>query len=159
MTKQEITIFLNKIVALYQSFKPDAEMRDQWHGVFADVPAQAVDKALTKYARVNSKGFAPTPGELFILLPKAEIHQDETLTWAADGASYTIDRGGDRHTYQCAPPEEKWKERKRQYARGYGYCIEKRARGWASWYAPLAQCREVGFDSFGGERLPRFEQI
>lgn len=162
MTRAEIAKLLNLIASSWRSFTPDREAAESWHEIMGDADYGAARQAIIAMAREH-KGdkdrFAPTPGELLAAMPKGSITQEETVTWASDGASYTIERGGERHTYICAPPAEKWAERRAMFKRGYGYCIAKRPRGWASWYAPINQCREVGFDSFGGEKLPRFEQI
>jgi len=83
----------------------------------------------------------------------------EQVTWAADGGSYTIRRGKESQAILCATQAEKWAERKAQLARGYGFCVEKRPRGWATWYAPLGWLREVGRDYSHGESLPRHERV
>lgn len=156
MNIKETTKFLNKMAGLYQNFRPDSAVRDQWASVFADVSADAVSVALTKYIKGKDKEFAPAPNELFALLPRGAAIKDEHITWASDGESYTIERGGERHTYLTASPAEKWKERKSQHARGYGLCFEKRPRGWVTFYRPISRCVQTGTDSFGAETLPRY---
>ena len=143
MTPNETAKFLNKIAALFPIFQPDEAARDTWGPLFCNFTAGEMDAALqrcvkTRQKNGKSKGLAPTPDELYALLPGRADTTDEQITWNSTGTEYTIRRGGECRTYTCASPEEKKAYKAEMERRGYREVGEMRARGYAVFYAPVA---------------------
>lgn len=66
MTREDTKKLLRIMSALYPNWRPD-EMEvavDAWAAVLADKDGQIMANALKEYARTDTSGFAPSPGQL-----------------------------------------------------------------------------------------------
>lgn len=66
MTRDETKRLLRIASALYPNWRPDelGIAVDAWSAVLADQEAQTMANALKEFARTDTKGFAPSPGQL-----------------------------------------------------------------------------------------------
>ena len=138
MNQSETKKILNIVAGTYSGFVPTEDSVDAWRDALGDRSFEDVRAALSAFIKRNKKAFAPSPGELLALLPAGGGTQPEQIEWNSTATEYTIRRGVEMRTYQCASPEEKKAEQRAMEARGYRRVVEKRPRGHAVFYVPNA---------------------
>ena len=87
MNMKETGRILSSIQAVYPNFKKDRDahlLTEVWHNVFADIPYEEVNKALSAFFATDAKGYPPTPGAVNTFIKKArQLNEpNEHQAWA-----------------------------------------------------------------------------
>lgn len=87
MTREEVKEMFNVIKAIYPAFQKDVPKQtisraiDLWTALFADDTANVVLEALHAYISTDTKGFAPSPGQIkekmYMIFSKEEMSEVE----------------------------------------------------------------------------------
>lgn len=104
MTREETMKILSVIGIFYPNYKPSNKelVVSAWHDVLADLSYAQISTALSIYARTNTSGFAPTPGQLIDCISIKEDSPEEA--WAMVSKALSNGIYGFREEYDKLPP-------------------------------------------------------
>ena len=104
MTKAETRAILAIIGIYYPNYHPtNQELAvNAWHEVLSDMDYKQISLALKIYARTNTSGFAPTPGQLIECISIDRHHSPEEA-WAMVSKALTNGIYGWREEYDKLP--------------------------------------------------------
>ncbi len=130
------------MAATYPGFEVTEDRVAVWFGAFRDVETSELEKALKKFIREDKSAFAPTPGQLFALMPNQVLPERRT---------------------QARTEEDKFKSK----ARIFNQIRRDLERGFATiltsandhedrlTLAPLDDCVVIGTWNWQGQSIPR----
>jgi len=104
MTRAEIKQVLAIIGVYYPNYHPENKdlAVNAWHEVLGDLSYGQISIALKIYARTNTSGFAPTPGQLIDCISTKEDSPEEA--WAMVSKALSNGIYGFREEYDKLPP-------------------------------------------------------
>ena len=105
MTRAETKQILAIIGVYYPNYHPENKELavNAWHEVLEDLDYNQIAMALKIYARTNTSGFAPTPGQLIECISIDRHHSPEEA-WAMVSKALTNGIYGWREEYDKLPP-------------------------------------------------------
>ncbi len=94
MTKTECKKLVLSMMALYSRFYPDPEgmmglMTESWYLVLGDIPYQDAVTGLKWYARADTAGFPPSPGQIVHRVQMAREAADQH-SWMGEGEAWSL---------------------------------------------------------------------
>lgn len=104
MTVEETKKILSVIGIFYPNYKPSNKelVVSAWHDVLGDLSYAQVSTALNIYARTNTSGFAPTPGQLIDCISIKGDSPEEA--WAMVSKALSNGIYGFREEFDKLPP-------------------------------------------------------
>lgn len=133
------------MAATYPGFEVTEDRTAIWFSAFREIPAAAVSKALKQFIREDKSAFAPTPGQLFALLPADVKH--EAPVERSDSEKY------DTRARLFEQIRRDWEDGFATIRRP----LKDNQRFDKMILVPLNKCFEVGTWNWEGDRIPRYD--